>query len=238
MLVLLDEMNFVLSSFRHQVTQQDLAQFQTILSRLNPNRWGSRHRRWGYLVGLLQQASTQDLRCTEWAFPLFTPEWAFAVQALGWDIFGASFRFLGYDLQQFSHSLLDSRERGSRGDLLFATPPYLGRDFVILSDSAHQEFAHFRLGHVFASPFADYHFVHPETQWFNLASRLGTRRFFLTNAHQILDFFASLIAHRLQQGRRPLLITKKCFVSLFALRLTTSSLPDLLCFPFSCTRFF
>ena len=117
MLVLLDEMNFLLSSFRHQVTRRDLDQFQTIVSRMNPKKGKARHQRWRYLADLLQQAATHDLRCTEWAFPYFTHEWAFGVQALGWQIFGDSFRFLGYDLLQFGYSLLDSRERAPNGDL-------------------------------------------------------------------------------------------------------------------------
>src|SRR4030095_2872438 len=80
------------------------------------------------------------------------------------------------------------------------------------SGTAHAEFAEFRLGRDFKSPFSSYRFEHPETRWYNIASRLGTKGFFPKNAPQVLDFFAGLIALRLQEGRRPLLIAKKCFV--------------------------
>jgi uncharacterized protein with HEPN domain len=84
-------------------------------------------------------------------------------------------------------------------------------DFVIYSGTAHQEFSEYRLGREFASPFNDSSFVNPETTWFNIASRLGAKRYFEKNSAQILDFFASLVAKRLREGKRPLLLAKKCF---------------------------
>ena len=215
-LVLLDELNVIFETFRRHLLCHDLTQFHHVLQHMNPQKWRTMHRQWVYLVGVLLQASTKDLRCPDWRFPLFFPDWALAVQARGWETVGTAFRFLAYDLHQFGRSLLDSRERTSTGDLLFATPPYVEGDCVIFSGSAHPDFTHFRFGQTFASPFADYQFEHPGTRWFNLASRLGTQRFFRNNARQILDFFAQLVAQRLKQGQRPILISKKCFVDLCA----------------------
>jgi hypothetical protein len=87
---------------------------------------------------------------------------------------------------------------------------------VLYSGTAQPEFAHFRLGRDFVSPFAEYRFEHLDTVWYNLASRLGMRQHFPKNAPQLLDFFASLVARRLQEGRRPLLIAKQCFVEFCA----------------------
>src|SRR5207244_6836191 len=70
-----------------------------------------------------------------------------------------------------------------------------------------------------SSPFADYRFLHPETRWYNIASRVGMRAHFRRNADAILDFFAGLVCLRLRQGHRPLLVAKKCFVPLCAERL-------------------
>ncbi|HEY7116649.1 MAG TPA: ECF-type sigma factor, partial [Tepidisphaeraceae bacterium] len=58
-----------------------------------------------------------------------------------------------------------------------------------------------------------YTFSHPQTRFYNIASRLGARRHFSRNAVQVLDFFAGLVARRLEEGRRPLLIAKKAFLA-------------------------
>jgi hypothetical protein len=134
------------------------------------------------------------------------------VQKTGWSRFGNDFNFLAYLLQQFGLSPIDSREKENNGNLTFAVPPFLDCDLAIYTGTAHPEFAEFRLDLKLASPFKDHRFRHPQTVWYNIASRLGTRAFFPKNADQILDFFAGLICSRLRMKRRPLLISKKCFL--------------------------
>jgi len=143
------------------------------------------------------------------------------VQSLGRTLYQQDFTFLGYDLQHFGRSPLSSRERAPNGDLLFASPPFIPGDFIIYSGSAHHDFTQFRLGQEFAIPFRDYVFKDPDTVWYNLASRLGTRTYFPHNANQVLDFFAGLTAKRCQEGYRPLLIAKKCFLALCAREMET-----------------
>ena len=221
LLVLVDEGLLIYGSFQRHITRQHLAQFVAILKELTTSYRTKSHQKWVDLSELLLQGRTSDLRCPDWTFPRYGPDWALQVQTCGWDTYGTGFRFIGYDLLKFGYSPLESRERANNGDLVFAAPPYLYGDWVILSGTAHQEFAQFRLGHAFASPFADYRFEHPDTRWYNLASSLGTRRFFLKNAPQILDFFAFLIAQRLGQHRRVLLIAKKDFRSFCVSQLET-----------------
>jgi hypothetical protein len=97
-----------------------------------------------------------------------------------------------------------------------AVPPALSTDFVVFSGTARPEFVQFRLGLRVAAPFAAFQFLHSESRWYNIASQTGMRSHFPGNADQILDLFASLVARRLSEGERPLLVAKKCFVTLCA----------------------
>lgn len=215
-LVILDEANFIMKPFQRRIEREQLQIFVDVLDRLNPRRWRKRHARWKYLCGLLLDAPTDDLRSHEWQMPWVYHDWSLAVQTCGYGIYGDSFSFLAFDLVHFSRSPLQSRERTAKRDILYAAVPSVSMDFIIYSGTAHQQFSEYRLGNEFASPFENYSFIHPETTWFNIASRLGARRYFLKNSPQILDFFAGLVASRLQEGRRPLLIAKKCFCAFCA----------------------
>ena len=167
-------------------------------------------------VANFDDAKTCDLRSHGWHFPQIYLDWSLAVQTRGYGIYGEAFSFLAFGLVHFGRSPLESRERTASGDIVYAAIPNVSMDFIIYSGTAHQQFSEYRLGNEFASPFEDYSFIHPETTWLNIASRLGARRYFLKNSPQILDFFAGLVARRLQEGRRPLLIAKKCFCAFCA----------------------
>lgn len=153
--------------------------------------------------------------------PFAAPAWSLAVQAQGWADHADNFRFVAHELQQFGRSPLDSREWTPAGNLEFAAPPHASADVILYSGTAHPELTRFRLGAEVVSPFEGFRFAHPETKWYNIASRLGARSYFPKNADQVLDFFAGLLARRLSEGRRPLLIAKKCFVPLCVRGLTT-----------------
>ena len=215
-LTLLDEVTFAATTFRRRITRPELGLFAAALDRIPTEDETDSTREWRYLTHLLLRTSTADLRSPDWRFPFFSLEWALEIQAQGWYSFGERFRFLGHTLQQFGHSLLESRERHPNGDLSYAAPPVLRGDFAIFSGTALPEFLRFRLGRDLACPFVGYRFGHPGTRWFNIASRLGMRTHFPGNADQVLDFFAGLVSRRLSEGRRPLLIAKKRFVGLCA----------------------
>jgi hypothetical protein len=212
-LVILDEANCILKPFRRRIRREQLTIFVDVLKTPVPGRWKKAHERWRYLSELLLQAPTEDLRCNEWRMPWIGHDWAYAVQSRGYHTHGESFSFLPFDLVHFSKSPLESRERAANGDVLFAAVPSVSTDFLIYSGTAHHKFSQYRLGSEFADPFQQYRFEHPETTWFNIASRLGARKYFLKNSAQILDFFAGLVARRLNEERRPLLVAKKCFIS-------------------------
>jgi len=215
-LIILDECDFIRKPFQRRIGREQLQTFADVLNRMNPRRWGKTLSRWQYLCGLLLDAPTGDLRSHDWRFPWVYHDWSLAVQSRGYAVHGDSFSFLAFDLVHFSRSPLESRERAINGDILFAAVPSLAMDFIIYSGTANQQFFEYRLGNEFASPFEDYSFIHPETTWFNIASRLGARKYFLKNSAQILDFFAGLVARRLREGKRSLLVAKKCFCSFCA----------------------
>jgi hypothetical protein len=215
-LVILDEANFIMKPFQRKLERGQLQTFVEVLDRFPSKRWDKTTEKWRYLCRLLLEAPTDDLRCHEWQMPWIYHEWSLAVQSFGYSIYGDSFSFLAFDLVHFGRSLLESRERAANGDILFAAVPSVSMDFIIYSGTAQHQFSQYRLGKEFASPFEDYVFTHPETTWFNIASRLGMRRYFEKNSAQIFDFFAELIVRRLRQGKRPLLIAKKCFCALCA----------------------
>ncbi len=209
-LVLLDEINFIMRPFSRTIDRNDLEQFVDVLKEVK--RKSQRLERWWYLTSLLRKCSTEDLRAPEWNFPWLHPKSVLEIQRRGYSRIGDSFKFIGFDLRQFGFSPGQSRERDPAGNIHYATPPYLGCDFVIYSGTASHEFSEFRLGERFESPFESYRFEHPDTVWYNLASNIGTKRFFLKNSDQILDFFAALTASRLNEDKRVLLVAKKCFI--------------------------
>jgi len=218
-LVILDEANFIMRPFRRRLDLGRLDRFAAVLRSIKPERGRKRHERWLYLCELLLAAGTSDLRSHDWHFPPIFHEWSLAVQAKGFRLYGEAFFFLAFDLLHFGRSPLESRERTTDGGIFFAAVPNVSMDFIIYSGTAHQDFSTYRLGADFASPFADYSFVHPGTTWFNIASRLGMRKYFKKNADQILDFFAALVAQRIREGKRPLLLAKKCFCSFCAAKM-------------------
>ena len=213
-LVILDEANFIMKPFQRRIKREQLRMFVDVLGRLNPRRGRKLHARWQYLCGLLLDAPTDDLRSHDWQMPWVYHDWSLAVQSCGYGIHGDSFSFLAFDLVHFSRSPLESRERAANGDILFAAVPSVSMDFIIYSGTAHQQFSEYRLGNEFASPFEDYSFIHPQTTWFNIASRLGARRYFLKELAQILDFFAGLVARRLQEGKTAAAYCQEMFLHL------------------------
>jgi len=215
-LVILDEANFIMRPFRRTLDQGQLQLFAEVLRDMQPRKWRKLHARWLYLCELLLAAGTSDLRSHDWRFPQVSHDWSLAVQTRGFSLHGEAFSFLAFDLVHFGRSSLESRERVAGGNILYAAVPSVSMDFIIYSGTAHQDFSEYRLGNEFASPFADFSFIHSGTRWFNLASRLGARKYFKKNSVQILDFFAGLAAKRLREGKRPLLLAKKCFCAFCA----------------------
>lgn len=216
-LTLLDEVNFMGTPFEKTIASHDLDRFLDVLRHVGPrcDKPAWKHQRWLNLVSMLRDASTVDLQADDWRMPYTHAQWAVIVQSVGVERHGDAFVFPGYDLLQFGFSPIETRRRADNGDIQFGVRPYIG-DCMIFSGSADLDFTRFRLGKDVASPFADHRFVHPDTRWYNLASPIGSRKYFVRHAPQVLDFFAQLVVRRIVEGKRVLLIAKKCFTKLCA----------------------
>jgi hypothetical protein len=216
MLTLLDEASFIGTSLEQVLCAAELHQFVDVLRQSDPGRRGAKnHLKWVRLAEMLLEASTTDLQMASWRAPPITPQWAVRIQKTGVRLYGEAFRFLGYRIAQLCHAPMESRWRAENGDLQFSARPYLG-DTMIFSGTVDPVFTRYRLGKELASPFEGYRFIHPQTRWCNLASPIGSRKYFVRHSPQILDFFAELIVRRVAEGKRVLLVTKKCFRTLCA----------------------
>jgi hypothetical protein len=219
-LTLIDEDAAAVASASRHIDADTLARFAEVVAALAVRSSGATLGRWAYLTGLLRVAGTGDLRSPDWDWPTLPPQTLLELQRLGWARYGPDFRFLGYDAESFAASPPESRERTRNGAIRFAAPPWIGSEVILFSGTSRPEFLTFRLGKDFPAPFAGLLVRHPDTQWYNIATRLATRQFFTGNADQILDFFAALVDMRLRAGKRILLIAKKCFVPFCANAMT------------------
>src|SRR5262249_31192577 len=113
MLTLLDESHFVGTSFERMISLDDLRRFNLVLRDATAfcDKPSWQHSRWQELTSMLLDASTVDLQDAGWRIPAVNPQWAAIVQSAGLKRFGDDFRFLGYDLNQFNFSALESRHK-------------------------------------------------------------------------------------------------------------------------------
>jgi len=213
-LVLIDEVGFVCMPSRHENSFRDVKQFYTTLKKNAKNSKPTKKlKHWLYLLDLLKKASTEDLCCDQWSFSPLSPGLTVKLQELGYALYGDDFKFIAYDLVKFGYSLISSRERRKTGDISYAIQPFINCDVIIYSGTVDHEFLKFRIGKSFTNPFEMYQFRDKGTVWYNISSRIGTRSYFIRNAPQILDFYAQLIARRVNDGKKPLLVAKKRFIS-------------------------
>jgi hypothetical protein len=212
MLTLLDEAGFVGPSPERVITRLDLERFADAMRRVAGLEDSETNRAWLALTNTLLGASTEDLQAPGWSPPRFGHGWALRVQSAGVQAHGDDFRFPAYDITQFAASPGVSRSRDVEG-VHFGVLPLVG-DCMVFSHTAGPLLVGHLLGGGMAAPFSGHRIAHPGTRWYNLASRMGTRAYFRVHAPQVLDFFAGLVARRVAEGRRPLLVAKKGFVQL------------------------
>jgi len=215
-LVLLDESALLLKDREQVIKQQDMHQFIVAAKQAGGDGSVKTMNKWINFARLAVTAPTADLQGGQWRSPFIAPAWAVAVQHAGREQFGDGFRFIGFNLQHFAWSDPASRERLPNGDLRFAVPPSLGKQFIVFSGSIAQKLVRYRLdpNHRWpdiSSPFENIEFSNPGTRWFNISSMIGAACYFERNASGILDFFAAKIARNIDQGTRTLLIAKKRF---------------------------
>jgi hypothetical protein len=171
------------------------------------------NKKWLNIMRRLLKADPKELRSRGWRIPPVYSRWALKIQERGYEVFGEDFWFIPFYLRQFGLSKPNSRTWDQNGNLLFTAMPIIDADVVVYSGTADVEFAMYRLGMKLVAPFKDYVFKHPGTQWFNIASRIGMKKYFIRHSPQILDFYIALIVKRLREGKRVLLVSKKTFMT-------------------------
>jgi hypothetical protein len=227
-LVLLDESDLLLRPNERVISRPHLDKFRQAQEAALPEFTSSGAKnyaqRWLELTELVGLAPTRDLRGDVWHFPRVNNTWAAEVQSVGWHLHESEFRFLGHDLGSFGRSAPADRERLPEGTLRYVAPPALGERHIIFSGSIAPGLARYRLdpdhaGPELVSPFAQNRFEHPQTRWYNIRSWEAAARYVPGNLKRIIDFFAALVAHNIQAGKRTLLIAKKMFAKRCARRL-------------------
>jgi len=215
-LLLLDENNFMFKSFRRVISKKDIENFYSVLEAIHRADDPSTASPWKEFVRLLRLSATPDLRDSGWRTTFLSPKWVIHIQQTGDRMRGEDFNFPAYDLIQFCRSDPISRERLNNGDIAFAVTPFLGDACIVYSGTLHHRYAAYRLNGEFFNPFKDHSFEHPDTVWYNIASKMGMSSYFPKNCDDILWFFSRLIVRRIREGKRPLLIAKKCHMDLCA----------------------
>ncbi len=193
-LLVMDEANWVMTSSRKVINQEELKLFLSILGSVeHSDGTDDIVFDWISLIEKLIKADTTTLRDIDWALPPLPQAISSTIQHQGWNRYGQKFKCLAPNLARLCESPPLSRERVDGG--ISYSSPMLERigDIVIYSASSRPALVEHRLGQKFAFPFVGHQFRHSKTQWSNLASRIGMRSYFPKNSPQILDFFATLI---------------------------------------------
>ena len=133
------------------------------------------------------------------------------IMAKGIDRFEDEFVNILYELQQLTGSTKRSRYTQTNGDIRFAVIPTLTKHVIVYSATCSKELIDGRLKTKFKTPFDLLSKTHPKTRIYNLANWIGTYSYFPKNMPQILDFYVGLIAKRVKQGKKVVLVSKKDF---------------------------
>ena len=208
-LALLDEAHFLAYNRRRFITARHLVYYMDAVRTYLTGSRSKNIKKYLETLRKIEIASTKGLRA-KWSMPSLYPNQHLAIQEAGWNTFGKVFRFLGFDLGGLAKARPLTRQKNPDGSIGFtASPIAIEGDVVVYSGTVNPKFASFRLESDFEVPFAGYRFLHHGTRWYNLASKIGMLTNFDKNSPQILDFFAGLIARRLEKGRSCLAVCKK-----------------------------
>jgi hypothetical protein len=142
-------------------------------------------------------------------FPL-THDLATAVQDAGVAAYGAAFRYRLFDVRE----LLRCPSWRGVNDVGFIRRPRLdAHDYLILAAGMPISVARYRLDAPdLHEMYGGARFLHEDTRVFNLRCGLGAAVHFRRNAPQILFAAAQLLVELARNGKRAVLVSRKCFV--------------------------
>lgn len=214
-LVIFDEGRLSHSSFEVKIRRNDIERFASVIDAADEidaesiNLWKSN-------LDHLKRSDGDTLISHEWTFPHWLNRNSFEVQLKGLNVYGKTFRYLGYLLPLLKYSRPNERWLDQSGNIRFIARPFLkNADILILSAHLNAAYVSKRLGlDKLSSPFETITFQHSGTKIYNIKNSIGAERFFQSNHKQILDFFAALIARNIRNDKRTLLVVRKKFKNL------------------------
>jgi len=158
----------------------------------------------------LLDPSNQDLNLS---FPgHLEEEQELLIQRLGWKAHGPSFRFLGHEFAMIARS---RRWRTSDGSVEYVRRPLLRSvDYVLASAGLPLDLARERLGDLQLQEFCPgVRLLDEGTQVFNICCAAGSTKYFPKNAPQILFATAQMVVRLDAEGKRTVVVGKKCFAA-------------------------
>lgn len=210
--VLFDEINFVNQSFRRKVLRDDLKMHLGVLRHMlalsaPDDGQISRHL---YYVETLLLAGQSDLG-GQWDIPGLSLDIHSRIQQTGVQLYPQDYSFIAFDLELFRFSVPASRQLNSNGDLEFFVRPWLGSSAVIYSGTAWPELLTHRLANTVTPLYPVNCIKHPESKWYNIASKIGMLSYFNKNSDQVVEFITQLVLRRQAEGKKVLLVCRKKF---------------------------
>jgi len=212
-LVLLDEVNFAMSSFQERLSDLHLLQlvelFDDIKESFKDESW---FKEWQYKLNVLRKAQTLDLCKSTWGFPRIPMQAALMIQQRGWNKWNEQFSYIGGALEVFHDSLPKSRQFDDNdSSLVYSIEPKIPADFVVYSATIDPLLIKYRLNMKddICSPYEHFRFLDKKTRWYNISSGIGAAKNYPNNRAQILDFFSQLIMIRVDENKKILLISRK-----------------------------
>lgn len=212
-LVILDEAKILDQTFEVKLQRRDLREFKRAIraakgiDKVVASTWAAS-------IDRMLAADQSEIEQRGWDFPRALNRQAVTIQEAGVNLFGADFRYIGYDLVQFAWSR--SRERVADKDqpITYIARPHFGDEDALLIASANMtaKYAANRLDlDTIASPFEQVRFQHTGTRIYNLKVGATTKGYFDGNKARLLNFFAVLIRRNIYQGQSTVLVSKKVF---------------------------
>ncbi len=208
-LVVFDEATVSLTPYSRIITRENLA---NLIFTLNESSIAKARKKDAiFVLNSLLNSTTDDLRePNAWSLPPIYPAEIRGLVTIGERHWPGEFNNIHFDLQALMGSPLDSREVLASGDIRFSATPLAANCAVLLySGTMHEALLNHKLGLNFHNAYQNTVFKGDATQWFNVASSLGTAGHFIKNAPQILDFFIELMLQRISEGKQVLLVSKK-----------------------------
>ena len=212
-LFVFDEARLISQAARKRLRRADISALKDVCRHLLPDGGLSDTQKktvmhlWRVVNHLLKRRPIESMP----QLPTIDHRLAAMIQEAGWELFPDEFRYIVPALSDLD--VAEAAWYTKSGDVGYIKDLDLsGHTYLLVSATLPLLLARRKLRDPDIELVEDSIDIHPGTRLFNIANRMGAKRNFPGNMKRILDFFCSLAARDLQEGRRVLFITKKDFV--------------------------